>query len=86
MGEFSWLLCYNVGFSVFCQIKEALIHELSEKFSKEIDLLRREVRVSVVINHFYSACLKCISSEKFNLRIISLHSVQDLTWPIYWSM
>ena len=66
-----------MGFSVFCQIKEALVHELSEKFSREIDLLRREVRVSVVINHFYSACVKCIFSEKLILIIISFNTAQD---------
>ena len=29
----------------FCQIKETLARELSEKFSSEINLLRHEVRV-----------------------------------------
>ena len=37
---------FKLNFALyFCQIKETLVRELSEKFSSEISLLRHEVRV-----------------------------------------
>lgn len=54
---FLGFFCRNASFSVFYQIKEALVRELSEKFCSEIDSLRQEVRVSVVMYFFiYPAC------------------------------
>ena len=46
---FPEFFCRNASFSVFYQIKEALVRELSEKFCSQIDSLRQEVRVSVVM-------------------------------------
>ena len=37
---------FKLNFALyFCQIKETLVRELSERFSSEISLLRHEVRV-----------------------------------------